>query len=389
MSRQKLTEYKAKSLLLNEKYTGISCDGDNFKTVLPTLSNQKTYVVKVDQGEKKRFKRGLIGINLPANLLQEKIEEFIKKGFSQFLIEEYIAHEPENEVYISFERVRDGILCLYNPFGGVHTEDHTENLTQFLLRNEEEIESLQQHTGIDIFILKSIWNRFNTDFFGFLEINPITKVDNEWILMDCALTVDDTGEYFVKDSWSSSDFVQNVQSTPEEIAVAKLNSQTPASLKLQVLNPNGALGLLLSSGGASIVIADEIHSLGFGKEIISYGEYSGGPTREETYEYAKQVLSLLIKSKATHKSLIIAGGVANFTDILQTFTGVIEALEENKLDLQNQYIKIFVRRGGPNEAEGLRVMKNFLIRNNLLGSVHGSEETITNVVHEAIDSIKI
>jgi succinyl-CoA synthetase beta subunit len=389
MSRQKLTEYKAKSLLLGEKYSGISCNSDNFKAVLSTIPNHKSYVVKVDQGEKKRFKRGLIGINLPANLLVEKIEEFIKKGFSQFLIEEYIAHEPENEVYISFERVRDGILCLYNPFGGVHTEDHTEKLAQFLLRTEEDIENLQRETGVDLFILQNIWNRFKNDFFGFLEINPITKVDNEWILMDCALTVDDTGEYFVKDSWTSLDFVQNVQSTPEEIAVRALDSQTPASLKLQVLNPHGALGLLLSSGGASIVIADEIHSLGFGKEIINYGEYSGGPTREETCEYAKQVLSLLIKSNCERKALIIAGNVANFTDILQTFKGIIDALDEYKSVLQNQHIKVFVRRGGPNEVEGLRVMKEFLVKNNLYGSVHGSEATITAAVHDAVDSIKI
>jgi succinyl-CoA synthetase beta subunit len=157
---------------------------------------------------------------------------------------------------------------------------------------------------------------------------------------------------------------------------------------LQVLNPDGSIGLLLSSGGASIVIADEIHSKGYGKEIISYGEYSGGPTREETYEYSKNVLSLLINSKSKNKVLIIAGGVANFTDIYLTFLGVVDALNEFSSKLNEQNIKVFVRRGGPNEKKGLSHMESFLKKNNLFGAVYGSDTEITLVIDEAINYLK-
>ena len=150
------------------------------------------------------------------------------------------------------------------------------------------------------------------------------------------------------------------------------------------MNPNGSLFLLLSGGGGSIVIADEAELRGVGKEIGNYGEYSGGPTREETYLYAKEVIELLLKSKAKKKALILAGGVANFTDVKQTFMGIIDTFTETAERLRKAGVKVFVRRGGPNEQEGLALMKTFLKKEKLLGSVYGSDTVITKAVDEAI-----
>ena len=118
--------------------------------------------------------------------------------------------------------------------------------------------------------------------------------------------------------------------------------------------------MLLSGGGASIVLADEVANLGYGKLLANYGEYSGNPSAEETYIYAKNILTLILKSESENKVLIIAGGVANFTDIRVTFNGLIKALEEFKSELNKQNLKIFVRRGGPFQKEGLSKMEIFL-----------------------------
>ena len=57
------------------------------------------------------------------------------------------------------------------------------------------------------------------------------------------------------------------------------------------------------------------------------------------------------------KVLIIGGGIANFTDVAKTFTGIIQALTEYKQKLIDGKVRIWVRRGGPNYREGLAKMR--------------------------------
>jgi len=170
--------------------------------------------------------------------------------------------------------------------------------------------------------------------------------------------------------------------------VQALQKTTPASLKLTVLHPHGSLFFLLSGGGGSIVIADEAELRGVGDQIGNYGEYSGGPTQEETHLYTREVLKLLLASSAKKKALIIAGGIANFTDIRATLRGVIDALSERSAKLRAAGVKVFVRRGGPNEASGLAHLERYLKEEGLLGSIYGSKAVITSAVDDAIDFIK-
>jgi succinyl-CoA synthetase beta subunit len=57
------------------------------------------------------------------------------------------------------------------------------------------------------------------------------------------------------------------------------------------------------------------------------------------------------------KVLIIGGGIANFTDIAETFKGIVKAIRVLKDKLLAHNVRIFVRRGGPNYQEGLRFMQ--------------------------------
>lgn len=49
--------------------------------------------------------------------------------------------------------------------------------------------------------------------------------------------------------------------------------------------------------------------------------------------------------------LIIGGGIANFTDVAATFTGIITALKQYAEELRDGNITIWVRRAGPNYQE--------------------------------------
>ena len=121
--------------------------------------------------------------------------------------------------------------------------------------------------------------------------------------------------------------------------------------------------------------------------IGNYGEYSGGPTREETQLYTEAVLGQVFASKAPHKAIVIAGGVANFTDVRKTFAGIIDALTGHIDALRAADIKVYVRRGGPNEKEGLALMEAFLRKHDIYGSVHGSDTVLTTVVDEALEYV--
>ncbi len=141
---------------------------------------------------------------------------------------------------------------------------------------------------------------------------------------------------------------------------------------------------LLSGGGGSIVIADEAELRGMGKKIGNYGEYSGGPTREETHLYAREVLNLLLGSRSKKKALVIAGGIANFTDVKSTFAGIIDALKESEEKLRKAGVKVYVRRGGPNERAGLEHMRVYLKGAGLFGAMYGSDDLITSAVDDAL-----
>jgi len=75
--------------------------------------------------------------------------------------------------------------------------------------------------------------------------------------------------------------------------------------------------------------------LGYGHELANYGEYSGAPSTEQTYEYAKTIINLMTREKDPRgKILIVGGGIANFTDVAATFTGLIEALKSSQEELK-------------------------------------------------------
>lgn len=382
MARVKLSEYKAKSILVGPSYGGVQLRSGAI--VIP----EGRWVAKVDQGIKKRFKQGLVVVDKPVSDIAAAITSWEKRGFTQFILDPYLEHDAAEDRYISFERVRDGIRVLYARDGGVDIEAHPEAVRTFLIASASDCAQIARETGVPQSFFEQVYTAFSRDMFAFLEINPLVVQNDSVELLDAAALVDSAGEFFIRDSWTVNDLIKARAKHAAEDRVEALAATTPASLKLSVINPDGSLFFLLSGGGGSIVIADEVQVRGMGGQLANYGEYSGGPTREETYLYAKEILGLMLGSGAPKKALVIAGGVANFTDVKKTFLGIIDALSEVSTEMQKQGIKVFVRRGGPNEAAGLALMKEFLEREELLGSVYGSDTVITQAVEDAISYIQ-
>ena len=87
--------------------------------------------------------------------------------------------------------------------------------------------------------------------------------------------------------------------------------------------------------------------------------------------------------------LIIGGGIANFTNVAVTFRGIVKALTEYKHKLKEVDASIFVRRGGPNYQEGLRVMQELGSSLEVPIHVFGPETHMTAVVSYALGTSPI
>ena len=173
-------------------------------------------------------------------------------------------------------------------------------------------------------------------------------------------------------AWVEAHVIKKADSLAEK-AVQKQAETTSASLTLKILNKNGPILTLLSGGGASLVAFDSLVGAGLQENIINYSEYSGAPTRDETRVYVGTLLQLLFESTAPKKVIVIAGGIANFTDILLTFEGVVDAFSEHITELQQRNVHICIRRGGPNQEKGLAHLRAFLTENELSNDVYGPE----------------
>ncbi|HSW85603.1 MAG TPA: ATP citrate lyase citrate-binding domain-containing protein [Candidatus Saccharimonadales bacterium] len=396
MPRQKLSEFRAKSIISNSldlPYIGWSIQADKSldQQLNSVASVNGKFVVKVDEGVKGRFKKGLVLLDVDRLSLKQAVDSLAAKGYKSFLIEPQLEHQLNDERYISLVQERDGIYINYTSNGGVDVENQTDTMVTLNYNNasDDEFSQVAAVTGFEIQKFKKLIKNFEDNYFVFLEINPYLLQDSELKILDAAVEVDDAATYFAE-KWRPIDFRNhsNHALTDEEKTVLELNSKSPAAFNLSLLNPNGSIFLLLSGGGASIVAADEVYNQGFGKQLANYGEYSGNPNSEETYVYTKAVLSLLVKSSAPRKVLFIGGAVANFTDIAQTFTGVMKAIEEVVELLKSQKVKIYVRRGGPNQETGLAKMEALLAHHNLLGAVHNPETPLTEAVDEALQEVK-
>lgn len=388
MPRRKLSEYRAKKILttaLGLDYEGWSVGTDQKDLI---LSKDRSYVVKVDQAIKGRFKKGLVALNVDANDVRNVIDDYARKGHQSFLIEPFMSHANEDERYLSLTHDEMGMSLSVNRHGGVDIEASAHELRTYVVARDMDWQEVSQVSGFSEEQLHKIVQTYEDNFFTFLEINPYVVHANGLRLLDVAVEVDDAAMYLVE-TWNKEDIRIPARTlTEEEKIIDRLSETSPASFSLQIINPDASIFVLLSGGGASVVIADEIYNSGMGNALANYGEYSGNPSEEETYIYASAVINAAIQSHAEKKVLFIGGAVANFTNISKTFSGIIRAIEERSDDLRATQVKVFVRRGGPQQEEGLRKMHKTLEEQGLLGSVFDQSTPIHAAVSAMIKEVR-
>lgn len=322
-------------------------------------------VVKPDQLIKRRGKAGLVGINLDWAQVQQWIAERMQKEIQvestsgeldHFIVEPFVPHSQADEYYICIQSDREGEEILFYSQGGVdvgdvdhkasrlHVDIDDDSLSPSSILSSNLLAGVPEHRleSLSGFVL-TLFKVYRMLNFTYMEINPIVYTDDGKIVpLDLAAKIDETAAFLNSSQWGHLDFPAPFgrKEFPEEAYIRELDSKTGASLKLTILNHTGRIWTMVAGGGASVVYADTISDLGFGHELANYGEYSGAPSTEHTYEYAKTLIRLMTREKDPRgKIFIIGGGIANFTDVAATFSGLIKAIKSFSEELKTHHVR--------------------------------------------------
>ncbi|MDP8220845.1 MAG: ATP citrate lyase citrate-binding domain-containing protein [Candidatus Stygibacter frigidus] len=375
----------------------------------PWLKTEKL-VAKPDQLFGKRGLNNLLYVNKGWSEVQDWIKERMNKTvtikqttgetkgeLNQFLVEKFVPHEEE--YYIAITTSRDYDTIHFSTKGGVNIEDVWDTVVTLdipIMKDIKDLdvmgflpEELKGRKEIVADFIKALYKMVVEYHFVYLELNPFTFVNGTPVALDAVAKIDDYASFQCAEYWGELKFPNpfGLEKTPEEEKVDELDERTGASLKLTILNPAGRIWNLVAGGGASVIYADTVVDLGYHEELANYGEYSGNPSRDLTYAYTKTVLDLMTRKKDPQgrpKFLLIGGGIANFTDVAKTFTGIVQAITEYKDKLIDTDVRIFVRRGGPNYVEGLNIMKSLGEKIGVPIEVYGPETHMTKIVSLAL-----
>lgn len=413
------------------------------KTYPWLLDPNSRFVAKPDQLIKRRGKAGLLALNKTWEESKAWIQERAAKTINvegidgvlrTFLVEPFVPHEQKHEFYINIHSVREGDWIYFYNEGGVDVGDVDAKANKILIpvdinesypSNATLEQELFKNCNFDKHLTQTLLDFVNRLYavyvdlqFTYLEINPLVVIPNadgtvDVHYLDLAGKLDQTAEFECGPKWATArspaalgqvvtahETKVNIDAGPamvfpapfgrelsaEEAYIAELDSKTGASLKLTILNPKGSIWTLVAGGGASVVYADAIASAGFAHELANYGEYSGAPNETQTYEYAKTVLDLMTRDEPVEggKVLFIGGGIANFTQVGSTFKGIIRAFRDYRTALHNHKVRIYIRRGGPNWQEGLRLIKNAGEELDLPMEIFGPDMHVSGIVPLAL-----
>ena len=384
-------------------------------------------VVKPDVLIKRRGKSGLILLNVDfaeaRDWLRERFEqnisvEGVTGNLTHFVIEPFLPHKDEDEYYVCISSNREGERILFYHEGGINVgdvdakaevyevpADASEKLSKEDLKTKLVFNAPSHRQDLLASYIGRLFEMYRNLHFVYCEINPLVVVgsqdakrlrmtvqpdqDEAVVPLDLAAKIDEAASFLVGGEWGNIDFPVPFGRQPaeEEKYVNDLDAKTGASLKLTILNRKGRVWTMVAGGGASVVYADTVTDLGWGHELANYGEYSGAPSEDMTYEYAKTILKLMTREKLPgnpEKFLIIGGGIANFTDVAKTFKGIVHAITKYSDALKEHNVSIWVRRGGPNYQEGLKRMRELGESLELPIHVYGPETHITAIVPLAL-----
>jgi len=277
----------------------------------------------------------------------------------QMIVSEAIDHT--DEYYAAAQSTRDGVEVMVTTYGGVEVESNWDKVKRILVDigespTDQDLSKLAKDAGFTgdtankmAEFLKKLYICFDNEDAQYLEINPVVPNQNgDLVALDAVTLLDGDAKFRHKD-WNfpfAAEFGRAYTKNEEEVMA--VDAKVKGSVKLIEI-PGGNIAMLPAGGGASVYYSDAV--VARGGKLANYAEYSGDPP-----DWAVEVLTEKICSLPNIKHIIVGGAIANFTDVKKTFGGIINAFRKAKGEGKLNGVKIWVRRGGPNEKQGLAAM---------------------------------
>jgi ATP-citrate lyase beta-subunit len=323
-------------------------------------------VVKAHEALGSRFKLGLVKVGLDLNAAVAATKEMIGRQIgsiivSQVIVSEMITHK--DEYYCAVKSTREGSEILVANCGGIEVESNWDRVKRLNLEvgqqpTTEALEKLSKDGGFSGPLVKKMadfagrmFTCFDNEDAQYLEVNPVVvrESDGELVALD-AVTLLDGDAKFRHPDWNFAFAAEFGRAySQDELEVMAVDSKIKGSVKFIEI-PGGDTAMLPAGGGASVYYSDAV--VARGGKLANYAEYSGDPP-----DWAVEVLTEKVCSLPGIRNIIVGGAIANFTDVKKTFGGIINGFRKAKADGKLQNVRIWVRRGGPREKEGLDAMR--------------------------------
>ena len=323
-------------------------------------------VVKAHEALGSRFKLGLVKVGLDLKGAEAAAKEMIGRQVgsitvSQVIVSEMIPHKEE--YYCAVKSTREGTDILVANCGGIEVESNWDRVKRLAVEvgqqpSEDALERLAKDAGFTGSLVKKMaefagkmFTCFDSEDAQYLEVNPVVlrEHESELIALD-AVTLLDGDAKFRHPDWNFAFAAEFGRAySKHEMEVMAVDSKIKGSVKFIEI-PGGDTAMLPAGGGASVYYSDAV--VARGGKLANYAEYSGDPP-----DWAVEVLTDKVCSLPGIKNIIVGGAIANFTDVKKTFGGIINGFRKAKSEGKLKDVKIWVRRGGPREKEGLDAMR--------------------------------
>lgn len=323
-------------------------------------------VAKAHEAMGSRFKLGLVKVGLDLKGAVAAAKEMLGRQVGsitvmQVIVSEMVPHKEE--YYVAVKSTREGSEVLVANCGGIEVESNWDRVKKLQISvgekpSEAALEKLAKEAGFSGGLVKKVaefagkmFTCFDSEDAQYLEVNPVVvrESDGELIALD-AVTLLDGDAKFRHPDWNFAFAAEFGRAyTKDELDVMAVDSKIKGSVKF-IQIPGGNIAMLPAGGGASVYYSDAV--VARGGQLANYAEYSGDPP-----DWAVEVLTEKVASLPDIKHIIVGGAIANFTDVKKTFGGIIAGFRKAKGDGKLKGVKIWVRRGGPNEKEGLELMR--------------------------------
>jgi ATP-citrate lyase beta-subunit len=322
-------------------------------------------VVKAHEALGSRFKLGLVKVGLDLAGAKSAVKEMLGKQVESVTIRQVIISEAidhKEEYYASVKSTREGVDVMVTTYGGVEVEANWEKVKKLAVEigespTDAQLATLSKDAGFSgdtakkmADFLKKLYTCFDNEDAQYVEINPVVQNSNGDLVALDAVTLLDGDAKFRHADWTfpfAAEFGRAYTKNEEEVMA--VDAKVKGSVKLIEI-PGGNIAMLPAGGGASVYYSDAV--VARGGKLANYAEYSGDPP-----DWAVEVLTEKVCSLPNIKHIIVGGAIANFTDVKKTFGGIINAFRKAKGEGKLDGVKIWVRRGGPNELQGLAAMR--------------------------------